>query len=85
MSDLNQEGNPQENTPKAPPAPPTDGKVTKKPLKPEDKANRSKEFEYRRGNFDTALITLVATLNQNVVALTDEVKDLKKELLKKNG
>ena len=72
MADLDENGKPMKPISKVP-QPPTDGKLKTKPTEPPVEITK-KGFEYKRGNFDTSVITLLATINSNIVANTQILK-----------
>jgi hypothetical protein len=53
--------------------PPTSVKTTKKETAPPVSQTQS-GFQYTRGNFDTSVITLLATINANIVKQTEILK-----------
>ena len=80
MSDLDQDGKAAQVKPPIDPVPHTSSKTTTKPVEPPAKAKSG--FNYDRGNFDTSVITLLATINMNIVSQTEI---LKKAIEEKHG
>lgn len=81
MGDLNNEGTGPVQENHSEPVPVTDRVTTKKEGAPPVDHTKS-GFNYQRGNFDTSVVTLLATINMNIVANTKILKKAIEEMNK---
>jgi len=81
MSDLDQNGKGPVVENNIPPKPATTIDTTKKAVEPPVEQTQS-GFNYNRGNLDTTIVTLLATINMNIVANTKILKKAIEEMKK---